>query len=124
MVEPAWKHIVGSCTSTSLEPCSKATASVSRDLELHWPTGFLLDHHRAVSDFRPGQEITYLQLHQITAAELAVDCEVEQCPIPQSLFAIKEETDRLNLLLGQGPLCADRLTGIPYRTVLLGWVKV
>jgi len=44
--------------AAALQPCGKASTCVSRDFELHRPTGFLLDHHSASPNILPGDETT------------------------------------------------------------------
>jgi hypothetical protein len=116
--------MVTGCATAALKPRRQAGASVCGNFLLHRASRLLLNHQRAGPNIRPRYEITDLQLHEVTAAQLAVYGEVEQRPIPQPCFAIEEETDRPDLFLGEGTLRADRFASIPCDTVLHCRIKV
>ncbi len=98
--------MIGGATA-ALEPRDKAAVSISRELELHGSPSLLLDHQSASPNIRPGYQTADLQLHQVTAAQLAFDGKVEQRAVSQPSFAVEKKTDCSDLLLGVGTLRAD-----------------
>jgi hypothetical protein len=72
---------------------------------------------RPGSDLRSGNHIADLDLDQVTTAKLAVDCQIEQCSVPNASLSIKKEADGPDLLLGERALGADLLSGIPSCTL-------
>jgi hypothetical protein len=70
--------------------------------------GFLLNHNGAVTDASAGNYITNPHLDHITAAQLAVDGEVEQRSVAQSSMLVEPEANGPDLLLLQRPLRTDK----------------
>jgi hypothetical protein len=58
-------------------------------------------------------EITDTNLDHVAPAQLAVDGEVEQCPITKSSLVIEPEANGPDLLWLQGSLCTYDPTGVP-----------
>ena len=75
-------------TSSALQPCDQGRTDIRRKLKLHEAIGLLLDDDRAVPNFRAGDHVTDFDLHQVAAAQLAVDCEIEERLVPETAFAI------------------------------------
>ncbi len=61
-------------------------------------------------------------LDEITAAELAVDGEIEQRAISHAPLPVKEEAYRPNLALLQRLLDADLSAGVPCGTAQCSWI--
>src|SRR5690606_3168829 len=123
-IKTTGKDIPIGCPATALEPCGKTAASVSGNLELHRSSCFLLDDESAVPNIGARHKITDFELHQVTAAQLALDGKVEQRAIAEPLLSVEEEADRPDLLLGERPLRSHRLSGIPGRAVVHHRVQV
>ena len=117
-IDAAWKGKVLDRSTAPLQPAQEAGTDISCQLELHWPAGLLLDHRRAVSHLRTRDKIADLDLHEVAAAQFAVDRQIKQRPIPKAPFAIKKEADRPNLLLCQRALRSNGLSDIPRRPPL------
>lgn len=111
--DTAWKHEIIDGATPPQQPCCEARAGVRGNFKLHRSPGLPLNDHRAVADFSSGHEIADLQLNQIAASQLAIDRQVEQGAVSEPLLAIKEESDRPDLLLGKRPLGADGSASIP-----------
>ena len=69
-------------------------------MSLHRTICRLLDDRGPISNIKPYNHITDFDFHQIAAAQLPIDCEVEKSSIPQSSLAIEMKADRPDLLLG------------------------
>jgi hypothetical protein len=69
-----------------VKPCIKAAANLTGQLKLHRSTSRLLDHHGSAPNLGAGEEDDDLQLHQIPAARLAVDCKIKQRSILLALL--------------------------------------
>ena len=65
------------------------------------PIGLLLDDDCSRPNVATRNDIANLDLDQVAATQLAVDCKVEECLVPQPPFSIEMEADRPNLLLGK-----------------------
>ena len=64
---------------------------VRHQLELHRPTCFRLDDDRTSSDMATEDDIADRHLHYITTRQPAVDRQVEQRSIPQSLVLVEKK---------------------------------
>src|SRR5690554_1969527 len=85
-IKTAGKDIPIGCPATAQEPCGKTAASVSGNLELHRSSCFLLNNESGVPNIGARHEITDLELHEVAAAQLAVDGKVEPRAIAQPLL--------------------------------------
>jgi hypothetical protein len=90
---------------------------------LHRPIGLLLDDDRSVANILPGDNVANLDLHQIAAAELAVDGKIKERLVSQPALAIEMEADRPDLLLSKRTLGPHVLTSVPGCTSLHRRVK-
>ncbi|VXC98446.1 hypothetical protein SPHINGOAX6_70783 [Sphingomonas sp. AX6] len=81
-IQSTGEHVVICCAAAALQPSGKASTCISRDFELHRPTGLLLDHHSARPNILPGYETPDPQLHEVAAPQLAIDGKVKQRAIP------------------------------------------
>jgi len=68
-------------TSTLYEPSCKRLTGRIRQLERHRSAGLLLDDRRPQPYGSTEYDIADSQPHEITAAQLAVDCEIEHSQI-------------------------------------------
>lgn len=80
-INPAGKDIIVNRAAPPLKPSEQAGTSVWEQFELDRPTRFLLHHNCPRADLPAADNVANLYLHQVTAPELAVDRQVEQCPI-------------------------------------------
>lgn len=111
--DPAWEHEIIDGATPPQQPSCEARAGVRGNFKLHRPPGLPLNDHCAFADRSSGHEIANLQLNEIATPQLAIDREVEQGSVSEPLLAIKEESDRPDLLLGKRPLSADGSACIP-----------
>ena len=92
-VNSAGKHIIVNRAAPPLEPGQQASPSVWERFELNRSARFLLHYDRASSGLPATDDVANLHLRQVTAPELAVDCQVEQRPISQAATLIEVESD-------------------------------
>ncbi|MDR6758937.1 hypothetical protein J2Y48_004247 [Mycoplana sp. BE70] len=78
MINPNGKGEVIDGATSSFKPCKQTCPDVTRDLKLDRASGFLLDDHGTGSDILACDEGSNLNLSQIAASELTVDCEIKQ----------------------------------------------
>ena len=82
MIGPAWEHIVVERATAVLQPSQHARPRRFEQLELDGPARLLLHHHRTRPDTATADEVTDTNFHYIATAQLAVDGQIEQRPIP------------------------------------------
>ena len=75
------------------QPGDQALTSLLGQFELHGLPGLLLHDGRTVPGRSVDDELANAQLHQVTPAQLAVDCEVEQRQVTDAAVALKGEAD-------------------------------
>jgi hypothetical protein len=92
-IDPAWEYEIEDRAAAALKPGLKAPPGLGHYLELHRPAGFLLDDRCAVADVSSAYDISDPDLDDITTAQLAVDCEVEERSVAQSPMFVEIETD-------------------------------
>lgn len=81
-IDPAWKGVVVDRPATPLKPGKQAGARIAHQFELDRPPGLLLDDHGAGSYLRTNDQSPDPDPDEIASAQLAVDGEIEQRPIP------------------------------------------
>ena len=69
-------------TTTPFQPSQDAVPSMLQQFELDGAAGFLLYDDSPRLDPPPAHDVSDFDLHDITAAQLAVDGKIEQRPIP------------------------------------------
>ncbi len=77
MIDPAGKDVVIDCTAPPFQPSKQACPHIRRNLELDGTACLFLDDHGTGTDFLTCDEGSDLELHQIAAPQLAVDCEIK-----------------------------------------------
>lgn len=78
----------------------------------------LLDDGSSSSHLRPRDQVTDRYSYQVAAAQLAVDCKIEQGSISKTAFTVEEEAHCPDLLLRQRPFGPDLLADIPRNSFL------
>lgn len=124
VIDPAWKSIILNGAAAPFQPGQQARSYVAGDLELDRPPRLLLHDDRASPDLRTGDHITDPDFDQVAAAKLAVDGQIEQRTVTNASFAIEEEANCPDLLLGERTLGADLLSGILRCTLAAGIIKL
>src|SRR5688572_17979917 len=88
-VNAAREGVAVNRATATFQPCQQAGTSWFEQFELHRPLRLLLDDHRPVSNTTTRHEVANTNLHQITAAEFAVDRKIEERSISQSMLPIE-----------------------------------
>ena len=76
-MEPTWEEEPATHERTIGEPISDRHSGVLGDLKLDRPTGFSLSDGGAVSYLAANANVVDAQLHEVAAAQLTVDGQVE-----------------------------------------------
>src|SRR5271169_2088283 len=110
---PARKQIVLGFQSRVPDPGEDRFSGRLRDFELNRPLCFLLHDDRARGDSIPMSEIADAQLHEIAAAQLAVDRQIEQRELAPSIAQLKANPNCPNVLEFERCFLTDKLSLIP-----------
>lgn len=116
-IDPAWEDVVVDRAAPPIKPSQQARPSVWKKLELNRASCFLLHHDCPRSYLAAAHKVANLDLHQVTAPQLAVDRQVEQRSISQATPLVEVEADLPDLLRLKRALRADRPPGIPDLTL-------
>lgn len=92
-VNPTGKNGIIDRAAPSLEPCPEAGTCIGQQFKLDWPPGLLLHDDGSCPDLPAADQVANLDLHEVTAPQLAVYRQVEQCPISQAAMLIEVETN-------------------------------
>lgn len=86
----------------------------SSDSNWNGPTRFLLDDDRARSSLSADHKITDLHPHDVAAAELAVDRQIEHGSIPKPLILVEPEPNGPYLLRLERPFRPGFPASVPW----------
>jgi hypothetical protein len=104
------------CISLSLfELGTDALMDLLADLGTDRSAGLLLDHCGPPAHLASHRNVSDPELHDITAAKLAVYRDVEESPVTRAAFVIRMEADRPILLRLEGALRANDAARVPRR---------
>jgi hypothetical protein len=77
LIDPAWKYEVADRPAAPIKPRLQTLSCLGHDLELHRSASLLLDDRGAITKRTCADQVTYPDLDQIAATQLAVDSQVE-----------------------------------------------
>ena len=92
MIGPAREGVIIQRASPKLEPFKEARASIFHQFKLNRPACLLLNDGGSGPNLPIANDVVNSDLHQVTATQLAIDCEIEKCTIPEPAMLIKKET--------------------------------
>jgi hypothetical protein len=81
-----------------------------------------LDHDGPGADPAATEEIADPDLYDVTAAQFAVDRQIEHRPIPDPALTVEPEADGSDLLGFEGALRANLSASVPWLTVPEAWI--
>ena len=113
VIVPAREYEVVQCATAAFKPCAHRLPGRVHQLELYGPLGLLLNDNGAVTDTSARNYISDARPDHITAAQLAVDGEVEQRSVAQSPMLVEPEANGPDLLLFQRPLRTNKPAFVP-----------
>src|SRR5262245_51940393 len=87
-IDPARENIIVDASASPLKPSHQACTSVRHQFELDRTSCLLLDHDRPRSNLGTRDQSSDLDLHQIAAAQLAIDSKVQKCSVTRAPFSI------------------------------------
>jgi hypothetical protein len=111
--EAAWKQISALTVTEPGEPIADSGAGLLCDLELHRPTGLLLDHGRSVPHPPAGTHVVNFQPDEIAASQLAVDRQIEHGKIAPAFLHLEAHSNGPDILRVQRALLADQASLVP-----------
>src|SRR3954463_13283573 len=94
----ARKEVLVTAKLSLLQPDSNCRSRRLRQLELHRPLSFFLDHHGPREYLGSMCDVAYSERDEIAAAKLAVDSQVEHGQIANCMRVLKVNSDGPNLL--------------------------
>jgi len=83
------------------------------NLELHRPTGLLLDHGRSFPNPPAGTHVVNFQPDEIAASQLAVDRQIEHGKIAPAFLYLEAHSNSPDILRLQRALLADEASLVP-----------
>jgi len=95
------------------DPVADGFAGLVGDLELDRAMRLLLHDDGSGQYVITLLDIAHAKSHEVAAAELAVDCQVEEGEIPGLLGELQAEPDGPDILQAQGRLLSKQLSPIP-----------
>jgi hypothetical protein len=95
------------------DPIAECRSGLFSDFELDRSAGFPLDYRGAVPDSAPDAHVADLEPNEVTAPQLAVEGQIEQSEIASTLFELRPDADRPDLLWLQRALLADKAALVP-----------
>jgi DNA polymerase III epsilon subunit-like protein len=77
IIDPAWEYEVADRSAAPIKPRLRTRSCLGHDLELHRSASLSLDDSGAITKRTYAHQVTYPDLDQIAATQLAVDSQVE-----------------------------------------------
>ena len=103
-----------------LDPGGQRLPGLGGEFELNRLLRFLLQDHGALKDLRTMCDVTYLEFHQITTAQFAIDGQIEHGKVTGLVRHLESGADGPDLLEFQGWLLADQFALVPGGMFLRG----
>jgi hypothetical protein len=94
------------------------------DLELNRPTCLLLDNACSVADGAAADQVSNAQFHQVAPAQFAVDGQVDQGSVSQSLMFVEVKPDCPDIARSERAFRAHIFPRIPRAPFVHGGVKI
>jgi hypothetical protein len=91
IIDAAWEDEIVMRASPAVKPSEQGLAYLRHQFELNRSFGFLLHDGRSSSDCAASDDVTDLHFDYVTAAQFAVDRQIEKCPVAQSSMFIEKE---------------------------------
>ena len=113
VIDPARKGKVVERFAMAFKPGQDAAPCSVKQLKLNRAARLLLDDNGAIANPAAHDEIADLDLHDVAAAKLAVDGQIEHGPVTEPALSIKPKTNGPDLLRLEGSLRAELSTGVP-----------
>lgn len=123
MIGPAREGVIIQRVSPKLEPFKEARASIFHQFKLNRPSCLLLNDGGSGPNLPIANDVVNSDLHQVTATQLAIDCEIEKCTIPEPVMLIKKETHSPNLARFERSLVSNFAPRIPQNSLPSGGIK-
>jgi hypothetical protein len=93
VMNPAWEKVLSGTKLGAGHPIAHRRPRILGNLELHRPTGFLLNHSSAVANMPCHADIVDPEPHEVASAQLAIKGEIEQSQIAATIFKLQPNAD-------------------------------
>jgi hypothetical protein len=124
MIGSAREGVIIQGATPKLEPFEQARASIVHQLKLNRSACLLLNDSGSGPNFSIANDVANLDLHQVTATQFAIDCEIEKRTIPEPSVLIQKETYSPNLARLERSLCSNFAPGVPRNSLASGGIKL
>jgi hypothetical protein len=114
-VNSAWEEEIIRSQASLLDPCLDGIACRLRDLELNWPQRLLLRDDCSSRDLVAVADIADFELDEVAATQFAVDAEVEQRELSDTVRHLEANSQRPDVLQLERRLLANDLALVPWR---------
>jgi hypothetical protein len=122
VVDPAREGEVVERAAPTLKPSKDARAGRFKKLELNGPASLTLDDDGPGADQPATDEIADPDLHDVAAAQFAVDRQIEQRSVSDPSLPVKPEADGPDLLGFERALRSELSTCVPRLPVPEAWI--
>src|SRR4030095_3030958 len=112
-MDPAGEQEVLRLQLGLLDPLLHGIPSCRSDLELHRALRLVLHHHGAGCHLIAVADVPDLEANEVAATELAVDAEIEECQLTQSILHLQPDAQRPDVLELEWRLLPDDLALVP-----------
>lgn len=97
----------------ALHPRRDRISRRGRNLKLDWPLCLLPHDGRAWRHIAAVAGVTHPHSHEVAAAQLAVDPQIEKCKVPGSVLELQPSSDSPDFSRLEWRLLADQLSFVP-----------
>jgi hypothetical protein len=115
-----WEQIVLRLQTRLVDPRGDGQPGRLGQLELHRPLRLSLDDHGSGQVLIGVHHVPHPQAHQITAPQLAVDCQVEHGQVADLMFVLQVESNGPDILWLERWFLADQLAFVSGLVGLIG----
>jgi len=118
--EPALEQVIVMFQLGMTDPIGDGVARLFRNFKLNGLVGLLLHNHGSFDNLCSVGHIAHSEFDQITASEFAIDGQVKQRQVPESVGQLESNPDCPDLLELEGRLLTDKLAFVPWNASL--WI--
>jgi hypothetical protein len=122
MITPTWEGVVVQHPTATLQPNQYAGSRRFKQLELYGPAGLLLHHNSPAPHPPAADKVSYPDLDDVAAPQLAVDGEVKQRSVAKPPLTVEPEPYGPNLRRLQSSLPADDPASVPGAPTSRCWI--
>ena len=92
-IDPAGEKPAAECKALDLYPITEAVARLKCNFELYWLACLLLYDFRALEYLTAVGNVVYFQTDEIASPKLAVNCQIKEGKVSESVRKLQSDTD-------------------------------